>query len=129
MSGDVAKAVHEMLNGVASLSGKVYPLVIPDDIALPAAAYQVISDIPEYAHDGVVELSLARVQVTLHAATYSAGVNLLKAVQTALSGYKGTLTTSGTEIQHVFIDRIADTWEPNFLLPVQQLDLLIRYTL
>ncbi len=129
MSGDVAKAVHEMLNGVASLSGKVYPLAIPDDIALPAAAYQVISDVPEYAHDGAVKLSLARVQVTLHAATYSAGVTLMKAVQTALSGYRGTLTTSSVEIQHVFIDRIADTWEPNFLLPVQQLDLLIRYTL
>lgn len=129
MSGDIAKAVHEMLNGVTSLTGKVYPLVIPDDIALPAAAYQVISDVPEYAHDGAVALSLARVQVTLHAATYSAGVTLLKAVQTALSGYKGTLTTSSIEIQHVFIDRIADTWEPNFMLPVQQLDLLIRYTL
>lgn len=128
MSGDIAQAVHELLNGVTDLSGKVYPLVVPDDIALPAAAYQVISDVPEYAHDGPVPLSLARIQLTLHAASYSAGVELLKTVQTAISGYKGTLTTSAVELQHVFIDRIADAWGANFLLPVQQMDLLIRYT-
>lgn len=129
MSGDVAQAVHELLDGVTALSGKVYPLTVPDDIALPAAAYQVISDVPEYAHDGAVPLSLARVQVTLHAASYSAGVTLLKAVQTAITGYRGTLSTSAVEVQHVFIDRIADVWGSNFLLPVQQVDLLIRYTL
>ncbi len=126
---DIAAAVHELLNGVSGLASKVYPVTIPDDISLPAAAYQVISDVPEYAHDGAVRLSLARVQVTLHAASYSAGVTLLKAVQTAISGYRGTLTLSKVQVQHVFIDRVAVVWGSNFLLPMQQVDLLIRYTL
>lgn len=82
--------------GVAALvSARIYPQTIPQDIALPAIAYQRISGVREYSHGGPSQLAHPRFQFTCQAATYAAAKSLANAVRAALSGYRGTMGGAG----------------------------------
>lgn len=114
---------------LAALVGtRLYPLVIPQEQCLDAAAlaYQVISAQPEYAHaEGDVWLDKVRVQLTAQAATYSALKSLLRALRTRLSGYKGTVNTTD-DVQAVFWTA-RDDYAPTLARPTARVDMTIWY--
>jgi hypothetical protein len=98
--------------GVSALvSTRVYPLTIPQDIALPAIAYQRISGPRIAAHDGPTGLARARIQVTCQASTYTAAKGLAMEVRQALDGFRGSVTTEGDELVEVEASFLANEWD------------------
>lgn len=111
---------------IAALVGtRIYPLLIPLDATLPAAAYQRISGPFEAAHDGPTGLVRARIQITCVGATYAAARAVAAAIVTAMLGYRGAMgdyTVSVPVIENVRDDR-ADTLSAC----VSRLDAIIWY--
>lgn len=114
---------------LAALVGtRVYPLVIPQDVCLDAAAlaYQVISYRPNYAHaEGDVYLDWARVQLSFQAGSYGALKAAMAAARALLSGYSGTVNTND-HLQAVFWEA-RDDYAPTFERPTGRADLTIWY--
>lgn len=91
---DVEKAVYAILSanaGVTALiSTRIYPTVIPQDVALPAVAYQRISTRPLHTQGNPATIARIRVQTTALATTYAQAKSVAAAVKAALNGYRGT---------------------------------------
>jgi hypothetical protein len=109
----VENALYTILTGnvalAALVSARVYPGVIPQNIALPALAYQVIATERDYHHGGQQNTAGPLVQITVEAASYSSAKSVAAAVRVALSGYRGTVgTTNSTEIRGVFLENEYD---------------------
>jgi len=78
--------------GVIALVGsRIYPQVIPQDVALPAMAYQRISGPRDHTHSGPSGLARARVQITCSASSYSQAKGVAAAVRESVDGFKGTM--------------------------------------
>ena len=111
--------------GVSALVGlRVYPLVVPQEVDLPAIAYQTISGRPDYTLEppgGRVMLNRARIQLTCQGSTYAEAKGLALAVRSALSGYKSA------PIDAIFVENIYDTWGEGFELPVVRVDIMVWY--
>ena len=76
-------------SGVAALVGRrVYPLVIPQDEALPAVAYRRVDTPRVYSHDGYSGLARPRFQFDCVATSYAAAAELATAVRVALAGWR-----------------------------------------
>lgn len=89
-------AVLEGNAGVSALVGaRIYPLILPQRVTLPAIRYQVISTLPQPTHNGASGLRQYRIQLSVHAATYSAAQAVAEALHTALDGKKAVFG-SGT---------------------------------
>ncbi len=89
-------AVLEANAGVSALVGaRIYPMVLPQRVTLPAIRYQVISTIPQPTHNGPSGLRQYRLQLSVHAATYSSAQAVAEALYTALDGKKA-IFGSGT---------------------------------
>ena len=98
-------------SGVAALvSTRIYPLTIPQDIALPAIAYQRISGPRIAAHDGPTGVARARIQITCQAPTYAAAKGLAMAVRQALDTFSGEVTVSGNKVM-VEAAMLANEWD------------------
>lgn len=114
-------AILEADAGVGALvSARIYPLELPERVTLPAIRYQRISTSPEAAHTGDSGLARARLQLTVHAATYASAAAVAEALRAALHGKKGLFgagsasfvandvsdreETSGQYVRHVDIE-------------------------
>ena len=68
-SMNIEEALYSKLTGdagvAALVSTRIYPNVVPQDIALPAVAYQRISTVRDMAHDGPTGVAHARFQFTV----------------------------------------------------------------
>lgn len=88
------EALVSLVNDDSTLSGLIgtrfYPLVVPVDQALPAAAYQVITTQREYVMEGQSGFSGPRVQITVTANSYDEARTVAEAFRSLLSGYRGT---------------------------------------
>lgn len=77
----------------AQFGDRFYPNVLPQNTTLPAAVYQVISDVPVNSLDGYSGLSNARLQVDVYHGTYAKGDVaariLLNALRSVISGVDG----------------------------------------
>jgi hypothetical protein len=112
--------------GVSALvSTRIYPLQVPQDVAMPAVAYQQISGSPEYAHDGDSGLNWARFQFTCQAETYAGAKALAVAVKAALSGASGTM--DDTTVDVILIDNETDWRSEGFDIPVVRVDVMVWY--
>jgi hypothetical protein len=110
----------------ALIADHFYPLLIPQDIATPALAYQLISAPGQYSHEsGDIGLVRARMQLTAQAATYSALYSLMAAVRSVVTGYAGTV--GDTDFQAIFVDNQRADWAATFLRPTGRMDLVIWY--
>jgi hypothetical protein len=78
---------------VPLVSNRVYALTAPQDVVNPYLVYQVIDDIPDYTHQGASGLADTRVQITLVDDDFVSVIAVADQLETALSGFKGTLTT------------------------------------
>lgn len=112
--------------GVAALVGtRIYPLVVPQDAALPALAYQRISSPREHVHTGASGLVRARIQVTNVGGTYSAAKALAETVRVAMDGYSGAMGT--VAVGAALLMNENDTWLDMFNAPVVRHDYAIWY--
>ena len=92
----------------ALIGTRFYPLTIPQDAALPACAYQVVSENQEYHHQGPCGWATKRLQITITAESYLGGVKAVAAaIKARLSGYKGTLGT--VKIHSIFFMNAFDS--------------------
>jgi len=106
-------AIRTALVGDANINAiigdRVYPLLIPQDVAYPAIAYQRISGKNLRSHDGADSLENVRVQLTLVAESFEMVKNLEKEVNRVLDGKKiGNLT--------IFIENRTDDISGNGLI-------------
>lgn len=97
-------------NGVKALVvARIYPNAIPQDAALPAIAYQVISTERDYNQEGQSSIAGPYVQITIEAATYSSAKAVAAAVRAALSGYSGSVgSPTATVIGGIFLENEFD---------------------
>ncbi len=129
----IEEAVVARMAGYAGLTAligsgsamRLYPLVIPQDAALPAIAYQKISSPKEQSHSGSSHLARSRLQLTCEAETY-AGVKAVAAqVRECWWGFAGTV--AGVRIDGCEIANDTDTTleRQAVTTPVVRLDVLI----
>jgi len=112
---ELEEAIYSQLVGNGTVAGlvstRIYPLVIPQDIALPAIAYQRISGGRELAHDGEVGFAEARMQFTCQGDSYNSAKAVRKAVRLALAGFNGVMGGgSGVKVQGVRTENEMDGW-------------------
>ena len=110
--------------GVASLIvSRLWPLTIPQDAAMPAMAYQVISDVPVYAHHGANGVSRARIQLTMQG-SYSQLVALRYAVLSAVHSFRGS---GSVDVQSSQVENTIDGYGPSSERAVRRMDIVLWY--
>ena len=114
---ELEEAIYGQLVGdatVFALTGtRIYPMVIPQDVALPAIAYQRISGARALAHDGEVGFADARMQFTCQGSSYNSAKDLARAVRLCLAGFNGVMgggTGQGVRVQGVRTENEMDGW-------------------
>lgn len=125
----IEEAIHTKLTTDADISGlisgRVYPLKLPQKPTLPAVTYQRISGVRNYFMDGVATLAQPRFQVDSWAATYSAAKDLAGKVRAALSGLTETVDT--IKIYGVFLDSDNDLYDDDLEVYRVQADYFIHH--
>lgn len=128
---DVEQAGYAILkaaSGVTALVGgssspRIYPNVVPQDVALPAIAYQRISTRRRAVHGSPASLARPRLQLTILAETYSEVKALAAAVREAMDGYMGTV--GGVEVGVALADDETDEFGSSNNLHVVRQDWMI----
>jgi hypothetical protein len=117
--------------GVAALiTTRVYPNVIPEDVAQPAAAYQVISRIPILHHNGPSGLETVRVQITCRATTYAVAKSVAVAIVTALDGFSGAMGgVGGVTVEYSHVENEQDGYNMVSGSSTMRLDVIVMYQL
>ncbi|GIV86629.1 MAG: hypothetical protein KatS3mg054_0658 [Chloroflexus sp.] len=89
----VREAIVALLRNNPSVSAlvgtRIYPLVVPPDVAKPAIAYQVISESRGYIMTGQDGITNTRIQLTIVANSVTSADAVGRACHNALSGYSG----------------------------------------
>lgn len=115
----------------ALVSSRIYPVLIPQDVDMPAIAYQRISGPRDYSHQGAGLVS-ARFQITCQATSYSGAKSLAAAVRDALSGFSGTMGAGGggggVKVQGAFVDNDLDGYGATAQEWTVRLDVIIQHT-
>lgn len=140
MTTTIEEAVYYKMVNDANLAGlvgtRVYPLLVPQDAAMPAIAYQKISSQKYQAHDGSSHLARSRFQFTIEADDYATVKDTATAVRTcwdSFAGYVGS-TTDGLTIQATAIENemdgenigaTAQLGTPVVAVPVVRIDVVV----
>ena len=129
MSTTVKAALVARLMGdagvVALVGSRVYPQVVPQDAAMPALAYQRISETPEYSHTGFSSLSRTRFQITVEAETMASVDAAAQAVRIALRGVSWTFGT--VTVYASFVDTDTDGYSDMRVAPVERIDVVLSH--
>jgi len=73
---------------IALMSDRLYPVVLPQGVTMPAASYRQISDVPYVTHSHPNGLERTRYEFNVEADQWSEAKNLADALITVLSGYR-----------------------------------------
>lgn len=121
--------------GITSLIGtspaRIYPNAIPQTATLPAATYQLVSDVREECMVANAGVRHARIQVTAVASTYLAARTIADAFAAAFNRWSGT--SASTVVQQCWIENAAGNLDQNVGLEagagiaLATLDLLFDY--
>ncbi len=79
----------------ALVGARIYYSVAPQDTLTPYVAMSLVSSIPDHNFQGASNLTLARFQFSIFAATYLLTKQIADAIKTVLQGYSGTLGGAG----------------------------------
>lgn len=79
-----AELYSHLKTNVASVSERVYPLIMPQDCEKPALVYTVISDIDNQGLEGCVSSNNMRFQVDVYATSYLEAKTIKNEVKAAL---------------------------------------------
>jgi hypothetical protein len=75
---------------VAALVGtRIYPMVLPQEVQLPALTYQRITSRRSSGHDGASDLEQPRIQIDAWGRTWTEARQLERAVGDFLHGFRG----------------------------------------
>jgi hypothetical protein len=107
----------------ALVSTRIYPLLIPADATMPAVAYQVIDDVPSYAHEGATGLSRARIQLTMQG-SYSQLVALRYALMGAVHAFSGD---GSLDVQMRQVEAARDGYAETLERAVKRMDVIFWY--
>jgi hypothetical protein len=110
------------------ISTRLYPVVIPQDASLPAAAYQLISGDWERQHDkrtGGAKLRRARIQITVTGVDYDDAKEAAAAIEEVCDSFRGQW---GTEyVQECRVEALGDGWGAQVDKFTTRMDLAIIY--
>jgi hypothetical protein len=107
---------------------RIYPNTIPQDKALPALAYQVISRPGAMAHDGPPGIAWPRFQITAQANDYDEVVALINLVRVAFDGFTGLMGgAGGIEVEGCFVKDVRDGWQFATERYTRRLDFVIHH--
>lgn len=84
----------------AVISGRLYPLRVPETGSFPCVQYQQISTVPVNQKSGPAACDFARVQVNCYATLPKGANDLADLVRAALEAYSGT-TTNGHYVHYI----------------------------
>lgn len=133
MALNIDEGLYAYLSAYAGLialtSTRIYPLILPQDCALPAVTYQRISDPVDHAMGSDVTTYHPRYQVSCWATTY-AGVQAVAAqVKAALRDYTSTAFggAGGENVLRVFYEGTYSSYDPNTEEYQEVLDFIIWY--
>ena len=123
---NIEEALYSKLVSDAGVSTRIYPNVVPQDIALPAVAFQRISTVRDMAHDGPLGIAHVRFQLTISAASYTSARVVANAIRTALDGFSGLMGgASGVTVEASFVENDSDGYNQAGGEQVVRLDVLI----
>ena len=111
---EIEEAVYSALTGNATLTGlistRIYPLVLPQEVALPAVTFFRVSNLHNHGMGGDIDLMETRLQVSILADSVSRMRTVTDAVRGVLSRWKGTY--GGVIVQDSLLDNEMDDFEP-----------------
>lgn len=110
---------------LALVSTRIYPLITPQDVSMPAIAYQRISNVIDRTHSGFATRSVTRFQLTCQASSYAGAKALAVAVRRALESWVGA--ASDPAVMASFVDNESDGYGDNVQAPVVRMDVLIAH--
>ena len=106
----IDEALYALITGdetcAAQLGTRVYPLMIPQNAALPAVCYQTITTQRKNHLRGPSHTPSPRIQITIKAASYDNAVVVGNLIRSLLEGYSGT--ASGVTIAGVMLENEYD---------------------
>jgi hypothetical protein len=129
VSLEIGLAAHLKAN-VPLVSGRVYPLVIPQSATLPCITYQRISTPRQYSLGGTDTVANPRIQIDCWGSTYSSVKAVAEQVLTALNQRMGQIG-SGAQAFDVLVslaDNEADSYEPETGRYRVRIDFRIMYS-
>lgn len=92
------------------ISTRLYPLLLPQDTALPAVTYQLISRTGVDSRTERAELTVTRWQFSVNGRTYAT----VDAVMAALKAGLESFTSTEPRVDHLFLDNEREDTEPEF---------------
>lgn len=100
-------AILEGNIGVTALVDKrIYPLIVPQGVTMPAITYQQLSDTKIQTHSGPDTLLNTRLQIDCWSDKYTETSAVKKAVRLALAGFIGTV--AGIKISNIIMENSTD---------------------
>lgn len=105
---------------------RIYPLVLPPQVTLPAVAYQRITTVRDRVLSGFNGYQSNRFQFTSWAERYEDTRYLADEIITALEDYSGTI--GGTTIQAIAVAGEVDLYEPESKRYGIATDFMITYS-
>jgi hypothetical protein len=94
----------------AALVDRIYPIVLPEAPAYPAATYLTLSQVPDYTSDGNSNYCNYRVQIESFGNTYADAKNVYAAIFAALDSFSGTWP-DGTIIGNIRLITSSDFYD------------------
>jgi len=109
----VEKVIYSVLANDGNVSGlvatRIYPMLVPQGVAMPAIVYEQLTGPREHTMDGPFGMAGPVFNINCWSASYSQARTLADYVRIALDGYKGTVGT--IKIYGAFLNNEADLRE------------------
>ncbi len=126
----IEEGLYSYLSGYAGLTAlvgtRIYPLVMPQNVTMPAIRYQRISSSRIYSHDGPNKLTHPRFQFSCFAESYATAKAVANQVRFALAGYQGTMGgAGGVTVQFAIVDDEVDLYEDETKLHHVAVDVVV----
>ena len=93
-----------------SIATRLYPMILPDDVTLPAATYQRISTVTDQTLTSIVSLTTVRMQFDTWASSYTVAKQIADALNSVLEGFYGSLP-NGVQIANITLDSQIDLYD------------------
>lgn len=110
----------------ALIESRCFPLAAPQDAAVPSVVYQVVSSVPEFAHDGPTGLVTTRVQFSIVADDYATAKAVYEALTARFNAVRFS-TSGGPAVQLAKVDNAFDDPDSE-LEPFGRVDVILIHT-
>lgn len=129
----LSAGIFAFLSDNLSVSERVYPLRLPEGVALPALTYQLVSEIPEPTHSWAQDhptydgrrYEEARVQFNAYGPDFDSAEALSDELKAAITGYRGAW--GDVQIESVLPQLALDDYDPDTQVWRRVTDFLIAW--